>query len=240
MWKGDKLDYHTGFPENKGVAESRDPLNPKTRAWQGNISRGRGISRLRFAGIFSCWEGRHKTKDSPPPTKIRIDTNHHLQDPHCNAPMPPAKNAADDEPHASPLIQLLKAVKVAHEMEETGPGRRFTQRGTSDSHRLVAHDDVLVQSWRKPHRSLHILKAVEVAEEIEEAAPGRRSTRYGTSDSQRLVARDHAILNIHRSVELPEGAVECGTFDKSAMPCQGFRIFGGSSTASAQMGNEEG
>jgi len=150
--------------------------------------------------------------------------------------MTTAKDAACDEPHASLLIQLLKAVKVAHEVEEAAPGRRFTQHGTSDSHRLVAHDDVLVQSWRKPYRSLPTLKAVDVAQETQEAAPGRRfsrGTQHGTRDSHRLVASDHTILNMHSSVELPEGAEECGTFDESAMPCQGFHILGGSSTASA-------
>ena len=131
-------------------------------------------------------------------------------------------------------MQLLKAVKVAHEMEEAAPGHHVTQHGTSDSHRLVAHDDVLVQSRRTPHRSLLVPKAVEVAQEIEEAGPGRHGTQHGTSVSHRIVASDHTILNMHSSVELPGGGVEeCGTFDESGMPCQGFHISGGSSTASA-------
>jgi len=146
--------------------------------------------------------------------------------------MTPTKNAACDKPHASLLIQLLKAVKVAHEMEEAAPGHHFTQHGTSDSPRLVTHDNVLVQSWRKPHRRLLIRKAVDVAQEIEEAAQGRRGTQHGTSDSHRIVASGHTILNMHSSVELPEGAEERGTFDERAMSCQGFHILGGSSSGS--------
>ena len=56
-----------------------------------------------------------------------------------------SKNAS--EPSTSLLIQLLKAVEVAHETEETCPGRHST-KSASDSLRLEAHDDVLVQCRR--------------------------------------------------------------------------------------------
>jgi len=105
------------------------------------------------------------------------------------------------------------------------------RHGTSDAHRLVAHDHVLVQCHREPHTSLriHPLKAVEVAHEIEEAAPGINSTRHGTSDSHGIVAHDHVLvqfrreqsefpdlLNMHDSFELAEGADEPASFDGSA------------------------
>ena len=61
-----------------------------------------------------------------------------------------AKNAAHDEQDTS-LIRLLKAVQVAHKIEEASPGRRGTRHGTSDSQRLMAHDHVLTQS-RFKHR----------------------------------------------------------------------------------------
>ena len=67
-------------------------------------------------------------------------------DPHSirQAPMTPPNNAAYDEPHTS-LIQLLKAVADAHEIEEAVSGRQDPPHGTRDSQRLVAHDRVLVQ-----------------------------------------------------------------------------------------------
>ena len=64
--------------------------------------------------------------------------------PICNAPMMPAKNAAHDEQHTS-LIRLLKAVQVAHKIEEA-PGRRGSRHGTSDSQHLVVNDHALAQS----------------------------------------------------------------------------------------------
>jgi hypothetical protein len=54
------------------------------------------------------------------------------------------------EPHKS-FSQLIKAVAVAHEMEEAPPSRHGTSHGMSDSQRLVAHDQVLVQR-RREHR----------------------------------------------------------------------------------------
>jgi hypothetical protein len=78
--------------------------------------------------------------------------------------MTPAKNTAYDEPHTS-LIQLLKAVEAAHEIEAAATGRRGTRHGTSDSQRLVAHDHVLVQGRRETHTSVlvELLEAVEVS-----------------------------------------------------------------------------
>jgi len=72
-------------------------------------------------------------------------------DPHSirHAPMTPPNNAACEEPHTS-LIQLLKAVADAHELEEAAPSRQDTPHGTRDSQRLVAHDHVLVQCRRAP------------------------------------------------------------------------------------------
>ena len=58
--------------------------------------------------------------------------------------MTPADNSVCDEPHTS-LIQLLKAVAEAHELEEAAPGRQDTLHGTHDLQRLVAYDRVLVQ-----------------------------------------------------------------------------------------------
>jgi len=99
--------------------------------------------------------------------------------------MTPPKNAA----YHSNLVQLLKAVAVAHEMEEAAPGRQDTRHGTRDSHarlpgkgmsdsrRLVAHDHVLVQCRREHHASSDILdmhrnvELPEVAEEPGESAP---------------------------------------------------------------------
>jgi len=105
------------------------------------------------------------------------------------------------KPTTSRLIHLLKAVEVAREVQDAAPGRQDTMHETSDSHRLVAHDDVLVQSWSKPHTSLlaQSLDAVEVA----------RGTRHGTRDSHRLVASGHTILNFP---EVLEGAEDRGHF----------------------------
>ena len=82
------------------------------------------------------------------------------------------------KPTTSRLIHILKAVEVVQEVQGAAPGRQDTMHETSDSHRLEAHDDVLVQSWRKPHTSLltQPLDVVEVA----------RGTRHGTSDSHRI------------------------------------------------------
>ena len=77
--------------------------------------------------------------------------------------MTPTKNAARDESHTS-RIQLLKAVEVAHEIEEASPGRRGTRHGTSDLQRLVAHDQVLVQGLRNSHTSLLVLRLLEAGE----------------------------------------------------------------------------
>ena len=57
----------------------------------------------------------------------------------------PAKSAASHEQRTS-LDQLLKAVEVAHEIEEVSPGRHGNRHEASDSQRLVAHDHVLAQS----------------------------------------------------------------------------------------------
>ena len=59
-----------------------------------------------------------------------------------------AKNASD-EPRSSLLLQLLKAVEVAHEIED-----RHSTKSTSDARRLEAHDDVLVQRQRQRRESL--------------------------------------------------------------------------------------
>ena len=113
--------------------------------------------------------------------------------------------AAYAEPTTSLHLLLLKAVEVAHETKRAAPGRRDTQHETRDPHHPVAHDDVLVQSWRAPltRPLIQPLNAVE-------GAPGRRGTRHETSDSHRLVANDHAILN---NFELPGGAEERRHFD---------------------------
>jgi hypothetical protein len=90
--------------------------------------------------------------------------------------MTPARDAARDESHTS-RIQLLKAVEVAHEIEEAAPERHGSWHETRDSQRLVAHDQVLVQGRRKPRTSLRIvrlLEAVEVAHEIEDAGESRQ------------------------------------------------------------------
>jgi hypothetical protein len=116
--------------------------------------------------------------------------------------------AAYAEPTTSLHLLLLKAVEVAHETKRAAPGRRDTRHETNNSHHhLVAHDDVLVHSWRAPLTSplIQPLNAVE-------GAPGRRGTRHGTSDSHRLASNDHAILNF----ELPRGAEERGHFGEGA------------------------
>ena len=113
--------------------------------------------------------------------------------------MPPPNDAACDEPRTSHL-ELLKAVKVAHE-KNAAPGRRDSQHGTCDSQRLVAHDQELVQRWRKPttSRLLHFLKAVEVAHEVKDASPGRQDTMHETSDSHRLDAHDELLVQSWRT-----------------------------------------
>ena len=70
--------------------------------------------------------------------------------------MTPQTNAAYHEPHTN-LIQLLKAVAVAREMEEAAPGRQDPRHGTSDLQRLEAHDHVLVQCRREHHGFSDIL-----------------------------------------------------------------------------------
>jgi hypothetical protein len=55
------------------------------------------------------------------------------------------------KPHTSRLIELLKAVEVAHETQQAAD----TRHGTSNSQRLVAHDHVLVQRQRE-HRGADI------------------------------------------------------------------------------------
>ena len=103
------------------------------------------------------------------------------------------------KPTTSRLIHLLKAVEVVHEVQDAAPSRQDTMHETSDSHRLEAHDDVLVQSRRKPHTSLltQTLDAAEVA----------RGTRHGTSDSHHLMS--HTILNYPDVLEF---AAERGRF----------------------------
>jgi len=133
----------------------------------------------------------------------RRDTPHETSDSQClvahdqelvqcrRKPLTTQRLAAHDQelvqcqrkPPTSVLMHLLKAVEVVHEMKDAAPGLRNTLHETSDSH-LVAHDDVLVQSWRKPH------------------------TGHGTSSSRRFVASGHTMLNS----EEPEGAVSGGDF----------------------------
>jgi len=127
--------------------------------------------------------------------------------------MPPSKDTAYDEPRNSRLVELLKAVKVANETKEassssrsgdttpcastsgTLPQSRDTLHETSDSPRLVAHDQELVQCRHKPPTSLliHLLKAVEVVHEVKDAAPGLHNTLHETSDSH-LVAHDDLLV----------------------------------------------
>jgi hypothetical protein len=56
--------------------------------------------------------------------------------------MTSATIVAPNEQRTSHLIQLLKAVEVAHEKEDDSPG-------TSESQRLEAHDHVLVKCLRE-------------------------------------------------------------------------------------------
>ena len=112
----------------------------------------------------------------------------------------PSSTAAYAAPTNSRLFQLLQAVEVAHETKRAAPCRRDEM---SDSHQLVAHDDVLVQSWRAPLMR-PLIQPINAAEP-------RRAPRHGTSDSHRLVANDHAILN---NFELPGGAEERRHFDR--------------------------
>jgi hypothetical protein len=79
--------------------------------------------------------------------------------------MTPAKNTAGDEKHTS-LIQLLKAVEVAHEIEAAA-----TRHGTSDSQRLVAHDHVLVQCRRK-HRGFSDVLNMHISSDLPKGEPG--------------------------------------------------------------------
>ena len=146
----------------------------------------------------------HKMKDAAP---NRSDSQHGT----CDS----QRLVAHDQelvrrrkPTTSRLIHLLKSVEVAHEVKDAAPGRQDTTHETSESHRLVAHDDVLVQLWRKPHTSLltQPLDTVEVA----------RGTLHRTGDSHRLVPSGHTILNFP---EVLEGADERGHFaDLSARP----------------------
>ncbi|KAJ1481490.1 hypothetical protein T484DRAFT_2022284 [Baffinella frigidus] len=53
------------------------------------------------------------------------------------------------KPRTSVHIQLLPDVEDGREIEEAAPRRGGTLHRTSDSHRLVAHDHVLVQSRRE-------------------------------------------------------------------------------------------
>ena len=97
----------------------------------------------------------------------------------CYTPMTPPENAAHQEPHTN-LTQLLKAVAVAHEIEEAAPGRQDTRRETSDSQRLVAHDHVLVQCRREhhgfsdtldKHRSFELPEGADEPGNLDESAP---------------------------------------------------------------------
>ena len=129
-----------------------------------------------------------------------------------------ANNAAYDESARSLHIQLIMAVAVANEKEEAAPSRHGTQHGTSDSQRLVAHDRMIVQRRREPHKSFsQLIKAVAVAHEIVEAPPSCHGTSHGMSDSQVLVAHDQVlvqrrrkhpgladILSMHRNFERSE------------------------------------
>jgi len=107
----------------------------------------------------------------------------------CYTPITPPKNAAYHEPHTN-LMQLLKAVAVAHEIEEAAPGRQDTRHGTSVSQGLVAHDHVLVQCWREHHRFSDILdmhrsfELPEGAEEpgnLDESAPVFLSKKHSSA-----------------------------------------------------------
>jgi hypothetical protein len=97
----------------------------------------------------------------------------------AHAPMTPAKDAASDDPHATRLIQLLKAVEVAHAMHEAAPGRR-TPQGTSDSRCLDGHDHVLLQCRRERRAfsdtlpmlsSFELLLSDDKRENFEHSAP---------------------------------------------------------------------
>jgi hypothetical protein len=97
----------------------------------------------------------------------------------CYTPMTPPENAAHPEPHTN-LAQLLKAVAVAHEIEEAAPGRQDTRHETSDSQRLVAHDHVLVQCRREHHgfsdipdmhRTFELPEGAEEPGNLDESAP---------------------------------------------------------------------
>ena len=161
----------------------------------------------------------------------------------CHGPMSLANNAAYDESPRSLHIQLIMAVAVANEKEEAAPGRHSTQHGTSDSQRLVAHDRMIVQRRREPHKSFsQLIKAVAVAHEIVEAPPSCHGTSHGMSDSQVLVAHDQVLvqrrrehrghadnLNMHRSFERLETNPETSMRghplscqkNTRAMPCPG-------------------
>ncbi|KAJ1482761.1 hypothetical protein T484DRAFT_1897158 [Baffinella frigidus] len=97
--------------------------------------------------------------------------------------MEPAKNAASDEPHTSPM-QLLKAVEAALEIEEAAL--------TSDSQRRVAlltqHDHVLLQCQRQ-HRGLSGILNLQSSSERPE---GARKLRNFDESAPVLLSNKHS------------------------------------------------
>ena len=122
-------------------------------------------------------------------TKLSQETN---SSPY-HAPMTNAKNASD-EPRSSLLLQLLKAVEVAHETED-----RHSTNSTSDAPRLEAHDDVLVLCRRERRESLEKC---------------RRDRRVSSDILSTPSSFD--ILGMTSSLELPEVVEERADFDESA------------------------
>ena len=104
----------------------------------------------RLFDLLKAVEVANKPKEA---SCSRRDTLHETSDSRCSQPLV----AHDQElvqrqrrrkPPTSHLMHLLKAVEVVHEMKDAAN----TLHETSDAH-LVAHDEVLVQSRRKPRTS---------------------------------------------------------------------------------------
>ena len=171
----------------------------------------------RTSGLFELLKAVEIVGVTKEASSSRRDTPHETSDSQClvahdqelvqcrRKPLTTQRLVAHDQelvqcrrkPPTSVLMHLLKAVEVVHEMKDAAPGLHNTLHETSDSH-LVAHDNVLVQSRRKPHTGLR----------TQPLAPGRRGTRHGTSSSRRSVASGHTMLN----AEEPEGAESGGDF----------------------------
>ena len=134
-----------------------------------------------FSLLIKAVAAAHEIEEAPP---SRHGTSHGMSDSQCLVAHDQVLVQRRREAHKT-FSQLIKAVAVAHEIVDAPPSRHGTSHGMSDSQRLVAHDQVLVQR-RREHRGLADILSMHRNFERSEISP-ETSMRWDPSSCQKSI-----------------------------------------------------